>query len=434
MISIFSSPIWAIEREFAFRAMPFLLKAIEKDANVLAHLPTALKVERREKYVASSILTFQAAEGMPRANASATKNVCIVPLQGVLTKNGDMCSYGMKDICEMLDQAYNDPNIDAVVIHGDGPGGDVDGIEELYNKILAKNKPVNGFIDGQAYSATYWAMSACDKLVISSGTTAWVGSIGVFTSHIDLSKAMEMEGIKVSLITAPQSTDKVNGNSYEPLSQDTINMLQARMKGVADTFIKAVQTGRGEALQPGEENIFTGKTYSGKDALKMGMVDKIGTLQDTIDMAAKQSVQQSKNNPNSNQKANQPMKKVLASIPFIGKFLGFTGEEAEITAEHIDKVEAHLAELSPKYEAAQATIADLKEKFEAAEAAMKNLETEKASLNEQVQTLEAWKEQSSQKKGAKEDHANGQSGKKVASYNQKAQEIQASIHGERTEA
>lgn len=98
---------------------------------------------------------------------------------------------------------------------------------------------------------------------------------------------LENNGIKVTLLPADASTDKLLGNPYQDLTEEAISSYRNELNSVNNTFISAVKKGRGDKLKSGENvDLFTGKVFNGADAVKYGLADKAGvTLNESIKSA-----------------------------------------------------------------------------------------------------------------------------------------------------
>jgi hypothetical protein len=152
------------------------------------------------------------------SGGGATKRggVAVIPIRGTIAHRMG----GMDDssggtsaerIGAMLDQVAGDASIGTVVYDIDSPGGTVPGVQELAAKMFAlrSSKMQIAQVNSLAASAAYWLASQADEIVsIPSGNA---GSIGVFTAHQDLSKALEQAGVNVTLISAGKY--KVEGES-----------------------------------------------------------------------------------------------------------------------------------------------------------------------------------------------------------------------------
>lgn len=208
--------------------------------------------------------------------------VAIVNIIGTMTRYGEACSYGTEHIGNTLRALANNVNVSAIVLNHDTPGGEVNGVKVLAKTILEvrKTKPVVGYAI-QADSGGYWTISQCDEIFIEDNAQAEVGSIGVYSMHIDEQAKLANEGTKVTIIRADGSEDKARKNPYEDIPADVLAEKKANATAIRVEFIGMVKAGR-PAIS---EDVFSGKTYKGKEAIKLGMVDRIGSLQDAVNRA-----------------------------------------------------------------------------------------------------------------------------------------------------
>ncbi len=211
--------------------------------------------------------------------------VAVIPIRGVIahrmsgmedTSGGTSC----EQIGRMIDQVAADPSIGTIVYDFDTPGGTVPGIQELAAKMFALRgvKTQIAQINSMAASAGYWLASQCDERVcIPSGTA---GSIGVYSAHQDLSKALEREGIDITLISAGKY--KVEGNMFEALTPEALAVKQASVDVAYAQFTTDVARGLGVSPAAVRHGYGEGRALHAKDAKAAGLVDRIGTMDDTI--------------------------------------------------------------------------------------------------------------------------------------------------------
>ncbi len=218
------------------------------------------------------------------AGATASGSVAVVPIRGVIAhRMGTMEESSGGTSCEaisgMLRQALAS-GAGTIVFDVDSPGGSVTGCAELAAEIFAAREGARivAVTNGLNASAAFHLTSQAHEIVsITSGTT---GSIGVFSAHQDLSKALEREGIKVTLISAGKY--KVEGNPFEPLSPEAEAILQGRVDTAYAQFVKDVARGRGVSVADVRNGYGEGRALGAKDALKAGLIDRIDTLDATI--------------------------------------------------------------------------------------------------------------------------------------------------------
>lgn len=178
-------------------------------------------------------------------------------------------------------EALANSNVGALVIDVDSPGGSVDGVPELASEIFAArggDKPIVAVANTLAASAAYWIASAADEMSVTP--SGEVGSIGVFAAHEDVSKLLEREGRQVTLISAGRF--KVEGNPFEPLTEEARDNIQMRVDAVYGEFLDAVAAGRGVTAKTVRSDFGEGRVVSAQDALAAGMVDRVETLEQAI--------------------------------------------------------------------------------------------------------------------------------------------------------
>lgn len=395
-------------------------------------LPTVYGVAADSISAATPFAVFAAAAGNSNyAGGQDEVKVALVPIRGAMTKYGGMCSYGTKDIRSWLAEAVNNPNIGAIVLLTDSPGGAVDGNEDLANDIreARKTKPVIGFIDGMAASAAYWNISQSDEIFINSETTAWVGSIGTLIAHVNQAGFLEKQGLEVTYITADKSVNKVLGNSTMPLTEEAIAMFKADLNTINETFIAAVKAGRGDKLAD-ESKWNTADVFNGKKGVKLGLVDKVGSLQDAIRRAAQlakkpSSSSKKQSNHNSEMKFESfqsSFPKLAAALTSMGIFSAST-ESVAVDEQFLANAEAAVAAAQAATATAEAGKKDSDDKLATATASITSLTTERDGLQGKVATLEAWKKEATGKGAPEEDETNRRDKKKVSAYNAHAQQF-----------
>ena len=215
--------------------------------------------------------------------------VCIINLEGAITSNSS-ASLLQDDVAEdskivaKFEQAYSDPQVRAIVLRVNSGGGEVFASEVIRRELeLARTKyniPVVVSMSGVAASGAYWISSSADYIFANPFTIT--GSIGVLASLPNVKDALQKYlGV---------STDIVYKGS-KPLSileKPTVNdmqILQLQISSVYDTFLQTVSSGR-KMTKDEVATIASGKVYSGNQALQIGLVDKLGTLQDAVRYAA----------------------------------------------------------------------------------------------------------------------------------------------------
>lgn len=232
------------------------------------------------------------AEAEPRqiaAYSGGGKNrsgvVAVLPIYGTIVQKADMFTKASggtstETLSKQFKKLMSDDEISAIVLEVDSPGGSVFGVSELANEIYEARgkKPIVAAVNSMAASAAFWIASAADEIVVTPSGV--VGSVGVFVGHSDYSKAFEEEGIKVTLVHAGKY--KVEGNPYEPLSEEAKARLQREVDFYYEAFTSDLAKFRGISVETVKEKFGQGRTLNALEMLDAGGIDSIATFPDTL--------------------------------------------------------------------------------------------------------------------------------------------------------
>ena len=269
LISAFMAEPWAIQREKLGVLADVLVARAEGDLFVPTEFAAAVSAARAAEIAQSS------------------GNVAVIPVSGVLSNKMDMMSAmsggtSYASIRQALYSALANEDVKAVVLDMDSPGGTVPGTAELaadIRKVRGGQKPIIAQVNSLSASAAYWIASAADEIVVTPSGRA--GSIGVYTAHDDISAALEQRGIKRTYISAGKH--KVDGNEAEPLSKEARAHLQEGIDVAYKNFVSDVALGRGATVGKVEDNYGQGRVFYAEGLMDRGMVDRIATLDDTLE-------------------------------------------------------------------------------------------------------------------------------------------------------
>ena len=201
--------------------------------------------------------------------------VGIIPINGPMLRNPDLISqllFGATDI-EEITQAVNaaavHPDVQAVFLDIDSPGGSVSGTPELAQAVadLSKTKYVYAFSGGQMASAAYWVASQCDAIYVTP--SARVGSIGVILPVVDSTEAYQQAGLRVEVFAAGKF--KSIGTPGVALSDDQRAWLQSYVEEIASDFKTAVLV-RGRSIPP---EAMEGQTFSARQAMRFNIAGTV---------------------------------------------------------------------------------------------------------------------------------------------------------------
>lgn len=223
--------------------------------------------------------------GRDRAVTRAPGMVAVLPLTGVLQNRAGAMEessgvVGMDKIGRVFSALVNDPEIKAIVLDIDSPGGTVAGTMEFAQAIFEarSDKPVAAVANHMAASAAFWLMSAASEAYVSP--SGMVGSVGVLRMHQDVSKMAENEGVKTTYIHSGKH--KVEGNPFEPLSEESLAYLQAECDKMYSAFVGDLARNRRVSRAHIEASFGQGRMLQARDAVAAGMVDGVMTLDQVL--------------------------------------------------------------------------------------------------------------------------------------------------------
>lgn len=281
LIAEYYRTVWALDPT-TFHAMDM----------VITRWASGVRLSPEEIQAAVGGAPQAAADRRTAAQASGGGGVAVLPVYGVLTPrayNAQSVSTSMTStelVAAQLRALVRDPGVAAVVMDFDTPGGNAQGVAELADAIhgLRGEKPIVAMVNPTAASGGYWAASQCDEIVVTP--SGWLGSIGAFMAHDDMSAAMEKEGRKRTYVYSGKN--KVEGNPAGPLSADTQAYLQALSDASYASFTKQVARGRKVSVETVRSAAWgEGRMLMAADAVAAGMADRIDTLENTISRLGK---------------------------------------------------------------------------------------------------------------------------------------------------
>jgi protease-4 len=201
---------------------------------------------------------------------------------GVVEVNGVISN--SKEVIQEIEYFVDDEGVKAIVLRIDSPGGGVGASQEIYREVIkAKRvKPVVASFGGVAASGGYYIACGTDKIMANPGSIT--GSIGVVMQFANLEELFKKVGYKGYVIKS--GTYKDVGSPFREMTPEEKELLQEVIDTVYQQFIKAVAEGRKLPLEQ-VAAIADGRIFSGEQARDLGLVDEMGNLEDTIDMAAR---------------------------------------------------------------------------------------------------------------------------------------------------
>ena len=231
-----------------------------------------------------SISLVDYAKAKNTINYKATNKIAVIYAEGNIVDGDDNSQVAGDRFAKLIAKVRQDSSVKAVVLRVNSPGGSVLAAEKIKTEVdlLRQSRPVIASYGDYAASGGYWISANCDK--IYSNATTLTGSIGVFSMIPDLSGTVKNK-LHVN-VTAVNSND--HGDMYtsmRALSKSEVDYMQKSVENIYAKFTALVAAGRGMTV-PEVDEVAQGRVWSGAEALKIGLVDEIGTLEDAIAYAA----------------------------------------------------------------------------------------------------------------------------------------------------
>ncbi|MCH7853418.1 MAG: signal peptide peptidase SppA [Proteobacteria bacterium] len=216
---------------------------------------------------------------------SSKQNVAIVVAAGeILNGSQSPGTIGGESTAKLLRRALRDDAVKAVVLRVDSPGGSAFASEQIRNEVealRAAGKPVVASMSSVAASGGYWISMAADR--IYARETTITGSIGIFGMFPTFQRTLDAIGI---------TTDGVGSTPWSgqfrvdrEMSDDAKQLIQTVINHGYDDFISKVAEHR-NMDKKAVDTIAQGQVWTGRDALELGLIDGIGDLEFSIEMAA----------------------------------------------------------------------------------------------------------------------------------------------------
>ncbi|HBB67193.1 MAG: hypothetical protein A2X28_08200 [Elusimicrobia bacterium GWA2_56_46] len=221
------------------------------------------------------------------AGLSAKKDaVAVIPIFGAIyqTDSSRVWERGSQQIARRIKASAAKKEVKAILLDINSPGGSVGAVQEIYSAILrakaGTKKPFVARFGDVSASGGYYVASACDAIVAEPGTIT--GSIGVIFSASSFAGLMNKIGMRSEVIKSGKFKDI--GSPTRDMTPEERKLLQGLIDDSYEQFVAAVSGGRKMPVEQ-VKVLADGRIYTGRQALDVKLVDKLGDLQDALDMA-----------------------------------------------------------------------------------------------------------------------------------------------------
>ena len=209
---------------------------------------------------------------------SANSGVLLLSLRGPIHE-GEY-GQGIEPLIKSLAQAKESKRVRAVLLWINSPGGTVEASKRLYEQILdvRKNKPIVALVGDLAASGAYYAAAASSRIIASPASV--VGSIGVLSVRLEVYRFLEKHGIRARTLKAGRFKDMTS--PFRSMTDIELRMYQGLLDEFYQLFLRDLAAGRKVKLSK-VRTWAEGKIFSGRRALRLGMLDALGGRKEALE-------------------------------------------------------------------------------------------------------------------------------------------------------
>ncbi|RJP42395.1 MAG: signal peptide peptidase SppA [Phycisphaerales bacterium] len=219
----------------------------------------------------------------------AFDKIAVVDIDGLIVSGRAPTLFGEGDnpvsrLLEQLDKARKDDRVKAVLVRINSPGGAVTASGLMYDEIRyfrdKSGKPVVAVMMDVAASGGYYVACACDEIVAQPTTVT--GSIGVIMQTFDASGTLQKIGLASDAITSGPHKD--SGSPLRQMRPQERELFQQIVDDMYEKFVAVVVKGRPRLDEARVRSLADGRVYTAGQALECGLIDRIATLRETVDV------------------------------------------------------------------------------------------------------------------------------------------------------
>lgn len=208
---------------------------------------------------------------------AAGSHIAVVDIIGTIA--ADKQSVNSTDTIRSLKKAFENKQSQAVVLNINSPGGSPVQSDEIWQEIqylkkMHAGKKLYAVIGDTGASGAYYIASAADEIIVNPSSL--VGSIGVIMPNYGVNGLLQKLGVEDRTMTS--GANKALLSMTQPVDPAQKAHVQAVLDNVHEHFINAVKQGRGKKLKSNDPAIFSGLFWTGDQAVKLGIADRIGSL------------------------------------------------------------------------------------------------------------------------------------------------------------
>ena len=262
-----------------------LVDGVKYKDEVLTELKSLCGIAQKKELRSVSISDYTP-QTKELSKASADRIAVVYAVGEIVSGEGDDETMGSENISRAIRTARLDDKVKALVLRINSPGGSSLASDVIWREVelTKKVKPVIVSMGDVAASGGYYIACAADSIFAQPNTIT--GSIGVFAIIPNMKKFFNN---KLGITFDEVKTSKFSEISItRPLSDDERLLLQAEVNNIYKTFTQKVANGRHKTPEF-IDNIGQGRVWTGAEAIKIGLVDRLGNINDAVKSAAKKA-------------------------------------------------------------------------------------------------------------------------------------------------
>lgn len=222
---------------------------------------------------------FNLLSGNNLSTSSDGKYAALVRFDGMIAPGYE---FSAETILPTLKEAFSDKNAVGIVIDINSPGGTPVQSSIIHDAIVLLKKQYHKKVvvvgEDMLTSGAYYVAVSADKIYVNPNTLT--GSIGVVMKGFGFVEGMKKLGIERRVYVSGNNKDRLD--PFLPQNKDDEAKVKSVMSEIHQNFVEAVLAGRKGKLKAKPEELFNGDFWSGETALKLGLVDELGNLQDVL--------------------------------------------------------------------------------------------------------------------------------------------------------
>ncbi len=213
---------------------------------------------------------------------SLSGNVALIPIEGVILGSEDSeflfeSITSSLETVEFIEKAEKNPNIKAIILEINSPGGSAVASEEIANAVKKTNKTTVAWVREVGASGAYWIASASDHIV--ANRVSITGSIGVIASYLEFPGLLERYNISYRRLVSGKYKDI--GSPFKEMTDEEKEIFQRNLDEIRDYFVSEVAKNR-NLNKKDVDKIANGLFYLGSEAKELGLVDELGGKDEVI--------------------------------------------------------------------------------------------------------------------------------------------------------